>query len=111
MLMHSKSRPSFLDGRIKKSRPACCCSGNFIIAGVKQPLFTLIYNPPPPIPPLALLLPTVHQTYTRGEASPLRLQANMRMVVIKQNKFLLLFEDKNVLFLPNETALNLELPI
>lgn len=86
MLMYSKSRPSFLDRRIKESRPACCCSGNFIIAGVKQPLFTLIYNPPPPIPPLALLLPTVHQTYTRGEASPLRLQANMRMVVIKQRK-------------------------
>lgn len=35
--------------RAEERRAACYCSaGNDIIAGVKQPLFTLIYNPPLP---------------------------------------------------------------
>lgn len=69
-VMYSRALKRREDIKGEESKPACCCSvGNDIIAGVKQPPFTLIYNLPSPSPPL-LLLPysSPHSPY--GGVSP-----------------------------------------
>ncbi len=59
--MYSRTLKRGEEKRGEEKKPACRCSvGNDIIAGVKQPPFTLIYNPPP-LPPILL-----HPPHTEG---------------------------------------------